>query len=105
MQRVLCALPLAALTKADLHAETRTGELKTQEYKFAKRAHLDHAKSVVCVFQCHRKQHGSSDVWCNRLGGTRPEHPLHRDFGHSMKSCRVASSSDSVATHPSNLFA
>ena len=50
-ERVLCPHSLAALEGTDLLSRTRAGEPKDQECNFAKRTHLNHVKSVVCVFQ------------------------------------------------------
>jgi hypothetical protein len=50
-QIVLCPHSLAALEGTDLRSRTRAGEPKDQECKFAKRTHLNHVKSFVCVFQ------------------------------------------------------
>jgi len=52
----MCALAMAGIAEADLRLRIRTCEPKDEECNFAKRTHLSHVKSVVCVFQGRRKQ-------------------------------------------------
>ena len=60
--RVLCVVAPAASADADLRQRTRPSESKDEECDFAKRTHLSHVKSGICVFQGWRKQRGSGDI-------------------------------------------
>ena len=68
-QRVLCALPPAALAEADSHTQIRASESPGQECIFAKRTHLNHLKSAICVSWCQCKRNSYFDVRSKRRGG------------------------------------
>ena len=81
-QRAPCVLALAALAKVDLRPRTRMSEPKDKECEFAKRTHLSHVESVVCVFQGLRNHGCLADICCKRRDGTRSGYPPDRNLVH-----------------------
>jgi hypothetical protein len=52
-------------------AQEQGGQIeKIPRTNFAKRTHLSHVKSVICVFQDWRKQGDFGAIWGKRCGGT-----------------------------------
>jgi hypothetical protein len=58
------------------------GEPKDKECEFAKRTHLSHVESIVCVFQGQRNQGGLADIRCKGHGGTRLGYAQDRNLVH-----------------------
>jgi len=59
--------------------------------KFAKRTHLNHMTSVICVSRRMHKQSRYGNTRCERSGGTRIRNTHHLNLDHRKESCRVAS--------------